>query len=181
MKPLSDSIQVTTWSALSLSCLGSRTGSEILAGVAHHFQISYDPRLVRRIAAKVAYGALRCLTKVELPAEHDLLMRTYILGHDACDREPVLEQELPRNSTTGLGCHYVVLAPSHRPTAAIVSLYDHMFRVDLGLDANSFPKPIALVCATDGIEMHVANAEESALLAKESESCPWLTAESADA
>jgi hypothetical protein len=75
--------------------------------------------------------------------------------------------------TTGAEFHRFVLAPAHDPEAAIISLYDHPYRVHLGSVGSLLSEPIVLLCATDGTGIRTAASDEAISILHESQSLTW--------
>jgi len=141
-----------------------KNGEEIKAGTPHSMTLKYDPRCVRRIAAKIAYGMLRIGANKCTDVARDAELREYILGRSAPDEEPVAEEPPPTTFTTSNKPHSVLLSPPYDRNAAVVSLYGLRFRVELGPSA-ALPKPIAFLCEIDGSGMRqMSKAETLALI-----------------
>jgi hypothetical protein len=133
---------------------------QILGGTQHLVSLKFDPRAVRRVAAKAAYGLFRTISGRSLDPEHDLYLRRYILGLVDGIEEPVSIEPDPIFTTTSEKPHVVLLSPPHDPQGAIVSLYDYRFRVDLGV-AGVLPAPAVVYCAIDGSCMRLGSPEET--------------------
>jgi hypothetical protein len=151
------------------------TSAMITGGTVHHLELKYEPQLVRRVIAKIAYGLFRCTTGIEFREEDDIRLRSYILGWQEPDIEPVMEAPEKHQFTTSAGPHRFVLAPAHDREAAIIDLYGHPYRVQLGSAGILLPEPIIVFCATDGTGMRIANSEERTSVLCEFQSLTWTS------
>ncbi len=133
----------------------------IKGGTPHSLGLHYDPRCVRRVAAKIAYGLFRTAINRSLDGTEDMALRRYILGIDISVDEPVsIASELLKTFTTSNEPHYVVFSPSHDRSAAMVSLYGLNFRVEMG-SAAVLPEPTAVLCEIDGSGMKICSTDET--------------------
>ena len=151
------------------------TRSEMQAGIIHHIALTYEPKSVRRLAAKIARGMFRCVTGLSLHDEDDAALRSYITGRTDPAVEPVTEAHELKQVTTGTEFHRVVLSPPHDRKAVIVSLYGHSYRVQLGA-GGVLSNPAVVLCATDGSGMRIAEADEARLICDEFRSLSWTRA-----
>jgi hypothetical protein len=146
-------------------------GSVVKGGTPHSLVLNYNPQVVRRIAAKIAYALFAILSGRALERPGDARMRQYILGLSSRenDFEPVSAAPDPATSTTSDEPHYVVLSPAYDRTAAVVCLYGFRFRVELD-EGSELSSPIVVLCEIDGSSMRIAGAEEAeAILRKAAE------------
>jgi hypothetical protein len=147
----------------------------IEGGTPHHIRLQFNPRDVRRVAAKIAYGLFRLATKLELDRDTDLKLRTYILGEAGGESEPVAEAPETFPLVTGnTPYHFVIFGRRHDPEGAVVRLYGYGFRVNLGSGGRRVAPPIVVLCNTDGTGMRIADTSEAeeALAASASLSFP---------
>jgi hypothetical protein len=156
------------------------TGVQITGGTPHKIALRFDPQCVRRIAAKIGYGLFCTITKKKMQSRDDERMRLYILGAETGPDEPVSVAPDPTTWTTSSIPHFVLISPEGDESAAFVSLYGFSFRIDLGR-AGVLPKPVAVICQTDGSGMRIGSeGEVSSVTAQIREvnfSRPWLTDE----
>lgn len=143
-----------------------KDGEGIKGGTPHSIALKYDPRCVRRIAAKIAYGLLRIGANKCIDAARDAQLREYVLGRSVPAEEPVSVEPFPTAFTTSGKPHSIVLSPPHDANAAVVSLYGLRFRVELGPSA-VLPEPIAFLCEIDGSGIRQASNSETRALIEE--------------
>src|ERR1019366_5671751 len=118
----------------------------IEGGTPHHIRLQFNPRDVRRVAAKIAYGLFRLATKLELDHDTDLKLRTYILGEAGGESEPVAEAPQTFPLVTGdTPYHSVIFGRQHDPEGAVVRLYGYGVRVDFGIESRRVTQPIVLL------------------------------------
>ena len=137
-------------------------GTVVKGGTPHSLVLNYNPQVVRRIAAKIAYALFAILSGRALERPWDARMRQYILGLSSQenDFEPVSAAPDPATSTTSDLPHYVVLSPAHDRTAAVVCLYGFRFRVELD-EGSQLSSPIVVLCEINGSSMRIVGAEEA--------------------
>ena len=137
-------------------------GTVVKGGTPHSLVLNYNPQVVRRIAAKIAYALFAILSGRALERPWDARMRQYILGLSSQenDFEPVSAAPDRATSTTSDLPHYVVLSPAHDRTAAVVCLYGFRFRVELD-EGSQLSSPIVVLCEINGSSMRIVGAEEA--------------------
>jgi hypothetical protein len=150
-------------------------GTVIKGGTPHSMMLHYDPRVVRRVAAKVAYALFARLSGRALERPWDDHLRKYILGQVTMEDEPVSEEPDHLTSTTTNEPHYFILSPSHDRTAAVVCLYGFRFRVDLG-EGSDLSNPIVVLCEIDGSGMRIVGTHEAELIIRNASEVPFLRA-----
>ena len=153
------------------------TKSSITAGTTHLMGLEYDPELVRRVAAKIAYGLALCFGDSGISEREGGLLRSYILGRQEQGDEPVTDGPEITHFTTGVEFHRFLLAPHFDPESAFISLYGHNYRVFLGVLARALPGPIVLLCATDGGGMREAAPAEAEAVLGDFQSVTWSSHE----
>jgi hypothetical protein len=132
----------------------------IKGGTPHSLMLDYNPRVVRRIVAKIAYALFAIVSDRSLEGTWDQYLRKYILGQAPTEDEPVSEEPDQLTRTTNDEPHYVLLSPAHDRTAAVVCLYTFKFRVELG-EGSELLSPIVVLCETDGSGMRIAGMHEA--------------------
>ena len=150
---------------------------QIVGGTPHRIALRYDPKCVRRVAAKIGYALFCTVTNRRIAASEDMQIRRFILGAEASPDEPVSITSDLTTFTTSDDPHYVVLSPAFDRSAAFVSLYGFDFRIELGPEA-ILPEPVIVVCETDGSGMQIGTSEEARVIAERMKSRtfsrPWL-------
>lgn len=156
---------------------------QIVGGTPHALALRYDPRTVRRVAAKIGYALFCTVMKRRVEGIEDEQMRRYILGTEIFSSEPVSITPDRYPSTTSEDPHYTVLSPRHDRSAAFVSLYGFDFRVELGT-AGVLPEPIIIVCKIDGSGMRIGSEAEVSGVKDRMETAefsqPWLEGDQRD-
>ena len=133
----------------------------ITGGTPHKIGLHFDPQCVRRIAAKIAYGLFCSITKRAMVHYDAERLRSYILGTETGSDEPVSITPDATKWTTSSDPHFVILSPAHDRSAAFVSLYGLMFRVELG-QMSVLSRPAAVICEIDGSGMRIGSEGEIA-------------------
>jgi hypothetical protein len=136
------------------------SGAEIAGGSIHWLALHFDPRCLRRVAAKIAYGLFSGITNRPLEVSADRLMRGYIVG-DETTEEPVCMAPQSATFTTANKPHSIVISPPCDSSGAFVSFYGTAhFRVELG-KAAILPRPIVVICESDGSGMRVGTEQDA--------------------
>lgn len=138
------------------------TKAEIVAGTPHDVLLSYDPRSVQRVVAKIAYGLayLRCggtTTAEELYPQ----IRQFVRGiMSDTDQTPVKELGRPGSMTIWPDHHVAFVGSWGQRVTGLVSMYGDCHLVDFGPSANA-PATFgstAATCRRDGTETRMVHA-----------------------